>query len=497
MAAQTGRPLNSALAPANRQQGNVSVLIDKYSASNLSVIVEVINTPTILRLYGANDGQQIRILTVFGPQDALQEQPYRPYGQDVYLSATANAQILRISGRYRLELIGTIQDIICTSEPLLVELGSVVPQPSGVQANRPNLFMGDNGEQLAESRIIEIIDTAWMFNAYGLVGEEEVTLWQVYDKGLVHREEVYRFNGGQIVLTSTRNAVKLNKSGRYKFVRTGPPTTNLLLVGNPTNTTSADELDIDSGGIIILGTYPSYAALVAAHPTGNLGDTYIVDGDLYVWNGAVWQNAGPFQGPPGTNGTNGVDGREVEIRNSGMFIQWRYVGDAAWLDVVSIEDITGPKGDDGSDGREVEIRNSGTFIQWRYVGDAVWLDIVALTTLKGDTGDQGPPGGPTIVISNAGNITLNAADHSGRLILQTGGVITLPETVAAGFIKDDIVEVRRQTSAPVTFVAGGSAVLDFNTTLYAAEIFAEKDIVGLKVIAVNTWMLVGALADAP
>ena len=142
MSARTGRALNSTQAPANRQQGNVSVLIDKYSPSNLSVIVEVVNTPTILRLYGANEGQQIRVLSVFGPQGALQEQPYRPYGQDVYLSATSNAHILRISGRYRLELIGAIQDIVCTSEPLLVELGSVVPQPSGSQANRPNLFMG-------------------------------------------------------------------------------------------------------------------------------------------------------------------------------------------------------------------------------------------------------------------------------------------------------------------------------------------------------------------
>jgi hypothetical protein len=38
--------------------------------------------------------------------------------------------------------------------------------------------------------------------------------------------------------------------------------------------------------VTILGSYPTYAALVAAHPTGNPGDAYIVTdtGDLYVWS---------------------------------------------------------------------------------------------------------------------------------------------------------------------------------------------------------------------
>lgn len=46
----------------------------------------------------------------------------------------------------------------------------------------------------------------------------------------------------------------------------------------------------------------------------------------------------------GTGGGTGVDGREVELRNSGTYIQWRYVGVDSWTDLVSLADITGPTG---------------------------------------------------------------------------------------------------------------------------------------------------------
>jgi hypothetical protein len=46
----------------------------------------------------------------------------------------------------------------------------------------------------------------------------------------------------------------------------------------------------------------------------------------------------------GTGTGTGVDGREVELRNSGAYIQWRYVGVDSWTDLVSLADITGPTG---------------------------------------------------------------------------------------------------------------------------------------------------------
>lgn len=63
-------------------------------------------------------------------------------------------------------------------------------------------------------------------------------------------------------------------------------------------------------GINILGSYPTYAALIAAHPTGNAGDAYLVQGDLYVWDSinTQWDNVGNIEGPQGITGATGAQG---------------------------------------------------------------------------------------------------------------------------------------------------------------------------------------------
>jgi len=55
-------------------------------------------------------------------------------------------------------------------------------------------------------------------------------------------------------------------------------------------------------------------------------------------------------GVDGIDGTNGEDGREVELRNSGTFIQWRYVGDPDWINLIDLADLAGADGEDGDDG---------------------------------------------------------------------------------------------------------------------------------------------------
>lgn len=41
-------------------------------------------------------------------------------------------------------------------------------------------------------------------------------------------------------------------------------------------------------------------------PSGNIvGDAYLINGDLYVWDGDSWENVGKIQGPAGTPGANG------------------------------------------------------------------------------------------------------------------------------------------------------------------------------------------------
>ena len=63
-----------------------------------------------------------------------------------------------------------------------------------------------------------------------------------------------------------------------------------------------------------------------------------------------------------------------------------------WAAIDELKAGGGGGGTPGKDGREIEIRNNGTAIQWRYVGDESWTDLVQLSSLKGEKGDKGDKG---------------------------------------------------------------------------------------------------------
>ena len=58
----------------------------------------------------------------------------------------------------------------------------------------------------------------------------------------------------------------------------------------------------DGTSVTILGSYATLADLQTAHPTGNPGDSYLVGGDLYVWNGSAWEDVGQIKGDTGDTG---------------------------------------------------------------------------------------------------------------------------------------------------------------------------------------------------
>ena len=119
----------------------------------------------------------------------------------------------------------------------------------------------------------------------------------------------------------------------------------------------------------------------------------------------------------GRDGQDGQDGREVELRNNGTYIQWRYVGedDNAWRNLAALSDLVGPAGQagadgqdgkngvdgqngkdgadgkDGTDGREVELQVAEGYIQWRYAG-GTWSNLLDLSTLTGAAGQDGADG---------------------------------------------------------------------------------------------------------
>jgi hypothetical protein len=58
-------------------------------------------------------------------------------------------------------------------------------------------------------------------------------------------------------------------------------------------------------GLEIIGTVAKEGDLPAA---GETGDAYLIAGDLFVWTGSAWTNAGPVQGPQGETGPQGPAG---------------------------------------------------------------------------------------------------------------------------------------------------------------------------------------------
>ena len=63
-----------------------------------------------------------------------------------------------------------------------------------------------------------------------------------------------------------------------------------------------------------------------------------------------------------------------------------------WAAIDELKAGGGGSGTPGKDGREIELQNNGTAIQWRYVGDSSWTDLVQLSSLKGEKGDKGDKG---------------------------------------------------------------------------------------------------------
>lgn len=96
----------------------------------------------------------------------------------------------------------------------------------------------------------------------------------------------------------------------------------------------------DGAGVSILGSYETESALKTAHPTGSLGDAYIVGLDLYVWNGTEWKNVGQIKGQDGNDGEDGVS--------------CTHVWNGTTLTITSASgtssaDLKGAKGDKGDD----------------------------------------------------------------------------------------------------------------------------------------------------
>lgn len=96
----------------------------------------------------------------------------------------------------------------------------------------------------------------------------------------------------------------------------------------------------------------------------------------------------------GGTGT-GADGREVELRNDGEYIQWRYVGEEDWINLVAIEDLKGAdgaQGKSGADGTSVTIISVSESTVDGGSSVVTFSDGKTLTVKNGSKGSQGEKG---------------------------------------------------------------------------------------------------------
>lgn len=92
------------------------------------------------------------------------------------------------------------------------------------------------------------------------------------------------------------------------------------------------------------------------------------------------------------------------------------------VDVENLKDAIGAIA--GKDGREVEIGSDDEYLQWRYVGDTAWQNLIAKSALVGPQGPKGEPGdgadvdltpyAKTADVKSALNTKANAADLAAK-----------------------------------------------------------------------------------
>ena len=167
-------------------------------------------------------------------------------------------------------------------------------------------------------------------------------------------------------------------------------------------------------GLTILGSFDSMEDLPSDIPEGDVGQAYIVAGDLYVWTGSEWRNVGYVQGPQGKPGEKG-DPFTFE--------------DFTEEQLASLKGERGEKGDPGEAGRD------GVSATHEWNGTVLTVTTASGTTsanLKGEPGKDGT--GVTILGSYATEEALKAAHPTGNAgdsYLVGGSLYVWSETEAA------------------------------------------------------------------
>ena len=192
-------------------------------------------------------------------------------------------------------------------------------------------------------------------------------------------------------------------------------------------------------GLNVLGSYNTVGDLEAANPTGTAGQAYLVSGNLYVWGGSSWTNAGNIQGatgPTGATGLVGATGAASTVTGpTGSQGPTGTQGPAGPTGATgAASTVTGPTGPTGATGSQATFSitsatppespingqawfNSSNGKSYTYY-DSFWVETgSSLGGPTGPTGSQGLQGSQGVSINlKASSLTVSALPSTGNTL---------------------------------------------------------------------------------
>lgn len=200
----------------------------------------------------------------------------------------------------------------------------------------------------------------------------------------------------------------------------------------------------DGTSLNILGTKESEADLPLS---AEKNDAYLINGEMWVFNGTNWNNAGRIQGPQGPQGPVGPQGPKGDPGPQGIKGDPGEKGEQGIQGLKGDTGLQGPQGPVGPKGEQGDAGVRGiTFtpvvdsrgnISWSNDGGLENPQTVNITGPQGDTGakgDAGPRGekgeaGDAGPKGDKGTTFVPSVDTDGNISWSNTDGITNPETV--------------------------------------------------------------------
>ena len=162
----------------------------------------------------------------------------------------------------------------------------------------------------------------------------------------------------------------------------------------------------DGTSVTILGSFDSTSNLPMENNT--VGDSYLINGNIHIWDGEKWVDGGNIQGPSGKDGDKitsayvNTDGQLMLELSSG--------------DTFNAGKVTGASGNDGEDGITPTFKVDNGEILVSYNDGGTWT---SLGKIQGEDGEDGEDGiTPTfkieygnLFVSYNGGRTWNTLDY--------------------------------------------------------------------------------------